>query len=438
MNKRLWAFALALCLLVSPFTSASAATLGPASSYDEMLDLLAAAKNGDTLLISGEIDAEGMEPLTTSVAVHIEADDADASIRGLRLCDADVTFSSINLSGSLYIEGNSSVLLGRNVSVSADSGETALSFEGSGALIIERGCTIEGGRGADGVYISHTSGDFYGSIEGQVFGGSGHKGGAGLVISPLGDAGALMISGQITGGDGESLGGHAANLYGLSGNAYITVDGTLCGGSGSIGGDGLQLVSISDNVAVGVTGRIKGGSGESHGGDALILMNASDSSSFHLSGSFSGGDASSPAAQPGTSLQLVGDSAALRTHVNNCILEDGLPYQAVDIAPPVQPDVTPLPEIPPQIEDAAEAEKTEEPAPTPVPDGTPEPEVTPAPEADEIPLPDQGESPDADESPVDPDAEEIPSEANADTAGEVVDELSGEPSSEAPSAPGAE
>lgn len=418
MNKRLRAFFLALCLFISPLPNAVAATLGPASSYDEMLDLIAFAKNGDTLLISGHIDAENMEPLTTSTAVHIEASDADATIRGLRLCNANVTFSSISLSGSLHIEGTSNVLLGKNVSISADNGKTALSFNGNGALIIERGCTVEGGKGADGVLISHTSGDFYGSIEGKVIGGSGSKGGAGLVISPFGDAGALMISGQITGGNGDSLGGHAANLYSLSGNAYITVDGTLRGGSGSIGGDGIQLVSISDNVSVGVTGRIKGGDGASHGGDALILMNASDSSSFHLSGSFSGGNASSPDAQPGTSLQLVGDSAALRAHVNNCILEDGLPYQANEDHVSVLPDVTPLPEIAsPVVDSPSQTEDTVE--FSPLPETTPALEATSAPEPESTPdsifSPDQAELPAAGES----FSESAPEEP---TAGEHTDE----------------
>lgn len=374
MNTRIWAFALAFVLLISSSTSSLAATLGPASSYDALLELLASARNGDTILIDGHIEADRSRPLSTSVSVHIESgDNSPAAIRGLRLKDASVAFSGVSLEGSLHIEGISNVQLGRNVSVSADSGDAGLSFSGSGTLIIERGCTIEGGSGSAGVSISHTGGDFYGSIEGSVAGGSGHMGGAGLIISPLRDAGALMISGQISGGEGDTLGGHAVNLYEMSGNAYVTVDGVLLGGSGMIGGDGIQLVSASDNVSVGVTGRVKGGSGDSYGGSALILMNANDSSSFHLSGTFSGGDATQPGAQPGTSLQLVGDSAALRAHVNDCILEDGREYMVTSVKAEPLPQITPLPEITSPVDDIELLE-------TPVPTPTPEPTEVPTPE----------------------------------------------------------
>lgn len=387
MHIRIWACVFAFILLFSSTASAFAAALGPASSYDELLGLLASAKNGDTVLVSGNFDADSRRPLSTAVSVHIESKDASpAVIRGLRLQDATVTFSNMTLDDSLHIEGTSNVQLGRNVCISAASGKDGLSFTGNGTLIVERGCTITGSSGGSGISISHTGGDFYGSIEGTVTGGSGRKGGAGLIISPLKDAGALMISGQISGGDGDSLGGHAVNLYDMSGNAYVTVDGVLRGGSGAIGGDGLQLVSASDNVSVGVTGRIKGGSGNSYGGSALILMNASDSSSFHLSGTFSGGDATAPNAQPGTSLQLVGDSAALRARVNDCILEDGREYIATPAEEDSFPTITPLPEITSSVDDFEHFETPEpELTPEPTPTITPEPSATPTPEAAETP-----------------------------------------------------
>ena len=160
-----------------------------------------------------------------------------------------------------------------------------------------------------------------------------------------------MITGSITGGDGDGTGGHALNLYELSGNAYITIDGRLKGGNGSIGGDGIQLVSASDNVSVGISGQTKGGSGENYGGDALILMNVQDSSSFHMSGYFSGGDAASENAMPGTSIQLVGNSAAARARIDNCILEDGKPFKPT---PAPTPESTPEPIIHPTIEPVPE------------------------------------------------------------------------------------
>lgn len=417
MYTRIWACALAFLLFLSPVSSAFAATLGPASSYDALRELLASARNGDTLLVAGDIDADPGRPLTSAVQVHIASDSgASAVIRNLHISDASLSFTKVDLKGELVIDGTSYIQLGRNVHVSGSVGKPALSFSGNGTLIVERGCSVEGGKESPAISIAHSGGDFYGSIEGSVSGGGGNSGGAGLVISPLKDAGAVMISGDITGGDGRDLGGHAVNLYELSGNAYVTVDGVLRGGSGSIGGDGLQLVSASDYVNVGVSGRIKGGAGDSFGGSALLLMNAVDSSSFHLSGAFSGGDAAKQGAQPGTSLQLVGDSTAMRAYVNDCILEDGREYIEETPEEEIAPAITPLPEITSSVDDFEHFETpTPEPTPAPTiaPDAVESPAASPEPESSGEPAPEMTGAPESAEMPEESDAPAA--DASADT-----------------------
>lgn len=362
ITKRLWVFALALWLVHSSCSPAFAQTLGPVSSYEELSSAAASAQSGDTILLSGEIFADSSEPLSSSAFIHLKSE-TGAVVRGLHLQDAVLSLTGIALEDGLIVDGTSQISLGSGVTVSGTDGSAALSFSGNGALIVERGCKIEGGTGAAGISISHNGGEFYSSIEGIVTGGDGSSGGAGMIVSPLKEGGAVMITGSIKGGSGTSVGGHALNLYDLSGNAYITVGGTLQGGDGPIGGDGIQLVSASDNVSVGISGQVKGGQGESYGGNALILMNAVDASSVNLSGHFSGGDVIGDSAQPGTSLNLVGDSASLRTRIDNCILEDGRQLGPVSEPQPL-PDVTEPPEITGESIQAGEAFPTELPAET--------------------------------------------------------------------------
>ena len=363
-------------------SSAFAQTFGPVSSYDELSRAVASAQSGDTILLSGEISAESSEPLSTSAFIHLKSE-TGAVVRGLHLQDAALAFTGIALEDGMTVDGTSQISLGSGVTVSGADGSVALAFSGNGALIVERGCEIEGGAGAAGISIRHDGGEFYSSIEGRVTGGDGSSGGAGMIVSPLKEGGAVMITGSIKGGCGTSVGGHALNLYDLSGNAYITVCGTLQGGDGAIGGDGIQLVSASDNVSIGISGQVKGGQGESYGGNALILMNAEDASSVNLSGHFSGGDAIGDGAQPGTSLNLVGDSAPLRTRIDNCILEDGKHLRPA-AEPQPTPDVTALPEItgepvlpmeatPSEITDEPTSETADEPSPDEsLPESTPE------------------------------------------------------------------
>lgn len=384
--KRFRVWALALILLLIPIPPASAATLGPALSYDELRTLASQANDGDVLLVAGDFSAGDDDVLSISASVRISsAPGESATIRGLHLRDASVTFSNVNLEDSLVVEGTSFVEVAAGVAISGAPGQSGLAFSGNGTLIVDRNSDVLGGSSSTGVSISHQGGEFYGSIEGSVRGGDGSTGGAGMIISPLGDAGTVMISGTIRGGDGTSMGGHALNLYGLSGNAFVTVAGTLTGGDGYVGGDGIQLVSATDVVSVGISGDVKGGQGESYGGSALMLMNVEGASSFNLSGSFTGGDAVGADAQPGTSLLLVGDSAASHTRVNNCILEDGhhLNGDAQATEAPeqlIQPTVTPLPEITSSIDDVAVL-PTPQPTETPEPSDTPEPANTESPSA---------------------------------------------------------
>lgn len=357
---------LSYILILTPFSYSFAASLGPAETIDDLRAMIDEASAGDVLLVTEEISMDEGSPLTSHIPIRIASQVGEtATLRALRLADASITFSNLILEDSLSISGISNICLSRGTQIRGSQDGSALSFVGSGTLIIEPGCNIVGAPGNCGVSISHTGGELYGSIEGSVSGGDGQNGGAGVTISPLFDSSAILISGSIRGGNGVSLGGQALNLHNLSGNAFITIDGNLIGGDGFIGGDGIHLISASDSVSVGIGGSIKGGTGQSYGGTALILMNASDSSSFNLSGSLSGGDAMGIAAQPGTSLQLVGNSSVVRTRIDNCILEEGR-YLSATPKPAATPTNSPQP--------------TSIPEPTPIPfvrpDITPLPEIT--------------------------------------------------------------
>jgi len=320
--------------------SASAASLGPISSIEELHSTISVSHDGDVIVISGQIQCSDSTPLSNSAALQITSDSGtESALLGLRLHNANMSFSNIELADSIEISGTSHIHLLNGVNVIGRSGQSGISFQGDGTLIIDKGVSVTGGNESSGIFLSHIGNDFYASLEGRVFGGSGYTGGPGVVISPISDSGAIMISGIVYGGTGDAIGGNALNLYDLSGNAFITVSGNLHGGSGSIGGDGIQLVSAVDRVNVGISGIVKGGAGESYGGDAVMLMNAAGSSSIHLSGSLSGGDALNSNALPGTALQMVGDMTALRARVDNCLLEDGRSSSTI------QPDITPLPEI---------------------------------------------------------------------------------------------
>lgn len=379
MKKTLRAWLCLMAMLLLPFSTAHAATLGPVSSYEALTEAVAAAEDGDTILIEGIIECPADTALAPGASLRFTSNtQPPATVRALRLRDASASFSHIYLADSLVIIGSSHVELGQGVVVSGAHGASGVNFSGSGALIVDRQAQITGGEGASGVSISHSGGEFYGSIDGHIRGGDGEAGGPGVNISPLGDAGALMISGTIEGGDGSSLGGHALNLYDLSGNAYVTVDGSLTGGSGSVGGDGIQLVAAKDTVTVGISGSVKGGDGEAFGGDALILMNAEGSSAFNLSGALIGGNATQANAQPGSSLLIVGDSTARHAYVNDCVLENG--HVLANLTPSPEPTATPEPAVTPLPQITSSVDEYElmiTPEPTVTPETTPSPSVSP-------------------------------------------------------------
>ena len=391
--KRFKALVLSVCLIFLVSPAAQAATLGPATSYAQLLELADAAGSGDVILVSGELSAKGQPPLSTQAFLHITSSaGTTATLLGMQLLNASVAFSSIDLADSLAITGTSHVELSGGVTVRGADGQSAVSFDGNGSLLLYPGSTVKGGKNGEGVVIRHRGGDFYAGIEGTIHGGSGHTGGSGLTVSPLTDTGTLMISGSIHGGSGTAMGGHALNLYDLSGNAFITVAGSIQGGDGPVGGDGIQLVATRDNVNVGIQGTVSGGCGEDFGGDALILMNIGGASSVSLAGSLTGGDVTLSGAQPGVSLLVVGDSTSAHTHLGNCILQDGRDLAAFYATPAPtstpEPSVTPLPEITSSVEDTAvlatptpehAAAPTETPAvqPTAAPTKTPAPQTTP-------------------------------------------------------------
>lgn len=401
MIKRIGALSLSLLLFTLSFSSAAAATLGPATTYDELLALAASASSGDVLLVSGTLDASGQQALTVSSSVRISSQSGEtAVISGLRLRDARVIFSDITLSDSLSVEGTSHIELARGVDITGAAGGSGIAFDGNGSLLMDRGVSVTGGSASPGISISHRGGDFYGDIDGTVRGGDGSTGGLGLVVSPLETSGAMMISGAIYGGDGTEVGGHALGLFELSGNAYITVDGVVQGGSGSLGGDGIQLVSAGDQVSVGISGTVTGGQGQNYGGNAMILMNAGGSSTIHVSGALGGGDAVGEGAQPGTSLIIAGSSSASHMQLDDCLMTDGRLLSATP-EPTPEPMITPLPEItssaveiatlptPPGWGEPAEATASPDVTPTalPTPEATPLPDTATPSEAQTTPTP---------------------------------------------------
>ncbi|MDO5378426.1 MAG: hypothetical protein Q4G52_08835 [Clostridia bacterium] len=399
MIKRVGALSLSFILLTA--SPAYAATLGPATTYEELSSLAASAADGDILLVSGVLDASGQEALTSSSSIRISSQSGEAAvISGLRLRDAKVTFTDITLSDSLSVEGTSYIELAGGVSVTGASGGSGIAFDGNGSLLMERGVSVTGGASSAGISISHRGGDFYGGIDGIVRGGSGSTGGPGLVVSPLESSGAMMISGAIYGGEGTDVGGHALGLFELSGNAYITVDGIIQGGSGSLGGDGIQLVSAGDQVSVGISGTVTGGQGRNYGGNGMILMNAGGSSVVHVSGSLGGGNATGESAQPGTSLIIAGGSSSSHILLDDCLMTDGTLLSPTP-EPTPEPPITPLPEItasaveiaalptPPGETEQPEADASPDIVPTtlPTPETTPSPDSATPSEAETTPTP---------------------------------------------------
>ena len=357
-----------LTVLLCP-ALASAGTLGPALNYEELLDMVRRAKDGDILLVSGEMTAT--EEAISSPALLQISGDGKAVLHRLHISDSSVVLSDVELRDSLTISGISNVEL-RAVRVQGAPGQSGLSLVGGGTLLIDGDCEITGGEGATGVSVSQRGGDLYVSVEGSIRGGEG--GGSGMEVSPLSEYGTMMLAGTIRGGNDAMMGGTGLNLFGLSGNAFITVAGSVRGGRGAAGGAGMQVVSIGDTVSIGVNGEIRGGSGDEYGGNALIVMDAAGAAAVNLSGMLIGGDASAQTGEPGQSLLVIGDSVA-HTRVANCLLQDGENTFVYNKA------ITPLPEITSSV-DAVEPLATPSPTVTPMPMIT-----TPAPTAMVTPTP---------------------------------------------------
>ena len=357
-----------LTVLLCP-ALASAGTLGPALNYEELLDMVRRAKDGDILLVSGEMTAT--EEAISSPALLQISGDGKAVLHRLHISDSSVVLSDVELRDSLTISGISNVEL-RAVRVQGAPGQSGLSLVGGGTLLIDGDCEITGGEGATGVSVSQRGGDLYVSVEGSIRGGEG--GGSGMEVSPLSEYGTMMLAGTIRGGNDAMMGGTGLNLFGLSGNAFITVAGSVRGGRGAAGGAGMQVVSIGDTVSIGVNGEIRGGSGDEYGGNALIVMDAAGAAAVNLSGMLIGGDASAQTGEPGQSLLVIGDSVA-HTRVANCLLQDGENTFIYNKA------ITPLPEITSSV-DAVEPLATPSPTVTPMPMVT-----TPAPTAMVTPTP---------------------------------------------------
>ena len=335
--KRFSTALLCFILFLVPF-ACSCQTLGPAHSAQELRDLVSAAQSGDTVLIQGTIDMGGTALSDTADITLASSGRHNATIIGLRLQDAHLTLSGLSLRDSLVAEGQCDLTLSSGVDIEAVPGRDALVFSGSGMLLVEPGCSIQGGSGAAGVSISHKTGDLYVGMEGTVRGGDGDIGGSGIVISPLSRDGVLLLDGDIRGGHGQHIGGSALNLYGLRDNAYVSVTGSVSGGSGPVGGDGVQIVSLSGSSCVGISGIVSGGDGDEYGGNALLMMDAGGSSTVGLSGQLTGGDSHLGDGEPGRSL-LVADSVSIgHAVIDNCMLEDG---SLSTLAPtPILPEIT--------------------------------------------------------------------------------------------------
>lgn len=193
-----------LILLLCPL-AAQAGTLGPALSYNELLALVRQARDGDVLLVSGDLSATD-EALVTPALLEITGD-GKATLRHLHVSDSSIVFSNLSLLDSFTVDGVSNIEL-RTVRVEGASGQYGLSFVGGGTLLIDEDSSVAGGTSATGVSISQRGGDLYVSIEGSVRGGA--DGGSGMEVSPMTEYGTMMLAGNICGGDGHNHGRHGA------------------------------------------------------------------------------------------------------------------------------------------------------------------------------------------------------------------------------------
>ena len=119
-----------LILLLCPL-AAQAGTLGPALSYNELLALVRQARDGDVLLVSGDLSATD-EALVTPALLEITGD-GKATLRHLHVSNSSIVFSNLSLLDSFTVDGVSNIEL-RTVRVEGASGQYGLSFVGGGTL----------------------------------------------------------------------------------------------------------------------------------------------------------------------------------------------------------------------------------------------------------------------------------------------------------------
>ena len=82
-----------LTVLLCP-ALASAGTLGPALNYEELLDMVRRAKDGDILLVSGEMTAT--EEAISSPALLQISGDGKAVLHRLHISDSSVILSDVD------------------------------------------------------------------------------------------------------------------------------------------------------------------------------------------------------------------------------------------------------------------------------------------------------------------------------------------------------
>ena len=94
--KQFMAFLLCFCINLSLFPVAQGAMLGPATTYEALQKLADQAKEGDVLLVSGDLSADGFAPFSTQVPLSITSfENETATLRNLRLDHAAVYLGDV-------------------------------------------------------------------------------------------------------------------------------------------------------------------------------------------------------------------------------------------------------------------------------------------------------------------------------------------------------
>ena len=137
--------------LTIAFVPGFAATLGPASSYEELAALAEIAQTGDTILLSGSIDCADQAALFLPGGITLTSlAEERATVSALSLHDASVSLRNLDLVDTLTITGHSSISVERGASVTGARNQAAIDYSGSGLLLVERGASVRGGSSATG------------------------------------------------------------------------------------------------------------------------------------------------------------------------------------------------------------------------------------------------------------------------------------------------